>query len=116
MKYVCLVFSEPNNLGPQTETEAQNLVEEHLDYDESLRQSEHFVIAQALQPVETATTIRVRNGKVSITDGPFAETKELLGGFVLIEARDMDEAVQIASGIPSARMGCIEVRPVLDIA
>jgi hypothetical protein len=116
MKYVCLVFSEPNNLGPQTETEAQDLVEEHLDYDERLRQSGYFVVAQALQPVETATTIRVRNGKVSITDGPFAETKELLGGFVLIEARDTKEAVQIASGIPSARMGCIEVRPVLDIA
>lgn len=114
MKYLCLVYSEPNDLGPQTESQAQDLVEEHLDYDESLRKSGHFVIAEALQPMETATTIRVRNGKLSITDGPFAETKEHLGGFVLIEAKDMNEAIQIASGIPSARMGCIEVRPILE--
>jgi hypothetical protein len=70
MKYLCLVYSEPNNLGPQPEIEAQDLVEEHLDYDETLRKSGHFVIAEALQPVETATTIRVRNGKLSITQGP----------------------------------------------
>jgi hypothetical protein len=115
MKYVCLVYSEPNDLGPQTESEAQDLVEEHLDYDEDLRKSGHFIIAEALQPVETATTIRVRNGRLSITDGPFAETKEHLGGFVLIEAEDMNEATRIASGIPSARMGCVEVRAILDL-
>jgi len=115
MKYVCLVYSEPNDLGPQTEREAQDLVNEHLDHDESLRKSGHFVIAGALQPVETATTIRVRNGKLSFTDGPFAETKEHLGGFVMIEAEDGEEAITIASGIPSARMGCIEVRAIVDL-
>ncbi len=114
MKFLCVVYEEPSGLGPQTETEAQNLVNEHLDYDETLRQSGHWLIAQALQPVETATTVRVRNGKISITDGPFAETKELLGGFVLIEAKDMEEAVQIAAGIPSARMGFIHVRRVYE--
>jgi hypothetical protein len=115
MKFLCLVHEEPDNgLGPQTESEAQALVNEHLDYDETLRQHGHWITAQALQPVETATTIRVRNGKISITDGPFAETKEVLGGFVLIEARDMDEAIQIAAGIPSARMGFIHVRRVYE--
>ncbi len=114
MKFLCVVYEEPSGLGPQTETEAQELVNEHLDYDETLRQSGHWLIAQALQPVETATTVRVRNGKISITDGPFAETKELLGGFVLIEAKDMEEAVQIAAGIPSARMGFIHVRRVYE--
>ncbi len=115
MKFLCVVYEEPNNgLGPQTEQEAQELVNEHLNYDETLRQSGHWLIAQALQPVETATTVRVRNGKTSITDGPFAETKELLGGFILIEAKDMEEAVQLAAGIPSARMGFIHVRKVLE--
>ncbi len=114
MKFLCVVYEEPSGLGPQTETEAQDLVNEHLDYDETLRQSGHWLIAQALQPVETATTVRVRNGKISITDGPFAETKELLGGFVLIEAKDMEEAVQIAVGIPSARMGFIHVRRIYE--
>jgi len=114
MKFLCVVYEEPSGLGPQTETEAQELVNEHLDYDETLRQSGHWLISQALQPVETATTVRVRNGKISITDGPFAETKELLGGFVLIEAKDMEEAVQVAAGIPSARMGFIHVRRVYE--
>ena len=114
MKFLCVVYEEPSGLGPQTESEAQDLVNEHLDYDETLRQSRHWLIAQALQPVETATTVRVRNGKISITDGPFAETKELLGGFVLIEAKDMQEAVQVAAGIPSARMGFIHGRRVYE--
>ena len=114
MKFLCVVYEEPSGLGPQTETEAQELVNEHLDYDETLRQSGHWLIAQALQPIETATTVRVRNGKISITDGPFAETKELLGGFVLIEAKDMEEAVQIAAGIPSGRMGFIHVRRIYE--
>lgn len=115
MKFLCLVHEEPDNgLGPQTEQEAQELVNEHLDYDETLRQSGHWLYAQALQPVETATTVRVRNGKTSITDGPFAETKEVLGGFVMIEAMDMEEAIQIAAGIPSARMGFIHVRRVCE--
>ena len=115
MKFLCVVYEEPNNgLGPQTEQEAQDLVNEHLDYDETLRQSGHWVYAQALQPLETATIVRVRNGKTSITDGPFAETKEVLGGFVMIEARDMEEAIHIAAGIPSARMGFIHVRRVYE--
>jgi hypothetical protein len=115
MKFVCLVYSEPTDLGPKTDAESEALLDEHLDYDDVLREGDHYILSDALQPVDTATTVRVRGGKTSVTDGPFAETKELLGGFILIEARDMDEAVQLAAGIPSARMGCIEVRPVYDI-
>ena len=114
MTFVCIVYEEPSGLGTQTETEAQDLVNEHRDYDETLRQSGHWLIAQALQPVETATTVRVRNGKIAITDGPFAVMKELWGGFVLIEAKDMEEAVQVAAGIPSARMGFIHVRRIYE--
>ena len=85
---------------------------ECLAYAEFLNASGHMVAAEALEPVETATTVRVRNGKVSVTDGPFAETKEQLAGFYLVEARDLNEAIQVASKIPPARVGSIEVRPV----
>jgi hypothetical protein len=84
-------------------------------YDEEIRRSGHCVASEALQPVASATTVRVRNGKVSVTDGPFAETKECLAGFYMIEARDLNEAIQIASRIPPAALGCIEVRPIRPI-
>jgi len=82
---------------------------------ERLRSNGSLIAAEALQPVETATTVRVRNGRMSITDGPFAETKEQLAGFYLVEARDLNDAIQIASKIPPAREGSIEVRPVRDL-
>jgi hypothetical protein len=97
------------------ERELSALINESLAYDDELRNSGHFVEARALQPVETATTVRVRNGRVSITDGPFVETKEWLSGFVLVEARDLNEALRVAAKIPSARYGSIEVRPVRDL-
>ena len=84
-------------------------------FDNGIRASGHCVASEALQPVATATTVRVRNGKVSVTDGPFAETKECLAGFYLVEARDLNEAIQIASKIPPAAVGSIEVRPVRPI-
>jgi hypothetical protein len=115
MRYLCLLYSEENDLGPKTDEEAEALIEEHLAYDETLKQSGHYVIAQALQPGETATLVRVRSGKLSVTDGPFVETKEQLTGFFLIDARDLNEAIQVASKIPSARMGCIEVRPIWEL-
>ncbi len=86
-----------------------------MAYDDALRKAGHLVVAHALQPVEAATTVRVRNGKLSTTDGPFAETKEQLGGFILIEARDLNEAIQVAAKIPLARRGSIEVRPIREI-
>ncbi len=83
---------------------------------EALRQAGHYVAAESLQPVSTAATVRVRNGKVSVTDGPFAETKEVIAGFYLIEARDLEEATALAAKIPPARVGAIEVRPVRELA
>jgi hypothetical protein len=94
---------------------ADACTEESLAYDEALRRTGHLLAAQALQPVETATTIRVRNGKLSTTDGPFAETKEQLGGFLLIEARDLNDAIQVAAKIPMGRRGSIEVRPIKEL-
>jgi hypothetical protein len=109
MEYVCLVYLEEKNMDALSKSESEALTNESLAYDEALRRSGHFIVAQALQSVEMATTVRVRNGKISTTDGPFAETKEHLGGFILIKAKDLDEALQIAAKIPMARLGSIEV-------
>ena len=108
MKYLCLVYGEEQALA--------NMPDSHcLAYDEEIRRSGHCVASEALQPVATATTVRVRNGKVSVTDGPFAETKEFLAGFYMIEARDLNEAIQLAAKIPPATVGSIEVRPIRPI-
>jgi hypothetical protein len=115
MKYLCLVHLEEAKLHTLSEEDGDTLTNDSLDYDEELRRSGHFIAAQALQPERTATIIRVRNGKLSTTDGPFAETKEQLGGFVLIEARDLNDALQVAAKIPIARFGSIEVRPIMEI-
>jgi hypothetical protein len=114
MNYLCLIYSEhtEQELSSMPERELSALIDASIEYDDELRRSGHFVAARALQPVETATTLRVRNGRVSMTDGPFVETKEWLSGFILIEARDLNEALQVASKIPSARYGSVEVRPV----
>jgi hypothetical protein len=108
MKYLCLVYSEERELEAVADGEC-------VAYDAALRESGHCLASEALQPVQTATTVRVRNGRVSVTDGPFAETKEQLAGFYLIEARDLNEAIQLASRIPPARVGSIEVRPIRPI-
>jgi hypothetical protein len=115
MKYLCLVYDDEKNLDAMSESEFVGLVAQCLAVDEELRKDGHVIASEALQPVQTATTVRVRNGKVSTIDGPFAETKEQLGGFFLIEANDLEDAIQVASRIPSARLGSIEVRPVWDI-
>ena len=115
MKYLCMIYVDEKTLGALTKSESDALVAEALAYDEELRKSGHFIVAQALQPVQMATTVRIRNGKVSATDGPFVETKEQLGGFILIEARDLNEAIRLASKIPPGRLGGVEVRPVKDL-
>jgi hypothetical protein len=115
VKYVCLVYLVEKDMDALSTREADACTEESLSYDEALRRSGHLIAAQALQPVETATTIRVRNGKLSTTDGPFAETKEQLGGFILIEARDLNDANQVAAKIPMGRRGSIEVRPIKEL-
>jgi hypothetical protein len=115
MKYLCLVYHEESKVDALPESEYDAIVSEVLDYREDLRQSGHYITSSPLQSVQTATTIRVRNGKVAITDGPFAETKEQLGGFYLIEARDLNDAIRVASKMPPARLGCIEVRPLKEL-
>src|SRR5271168_4409892 len=96
-------------------SKSQALIDESLAYDDTLRKGGHFIAAQALESVQAATTVRLRNGKVSITDGPFAETNEQIGGFILIEAKDLNEAIQLASKIPVIRLGGIEVRPIKEL-
>jgi hypothetical protein len=108
MKYLCLVYGEEKQLESMPDGEC-------LAYDAAVRASGHCLASEALQPVHSATTVRVRNGKVSITDGPFAETKEQLAGFYLLEAGDLNEAIQLASQIPPARVGSVEVRPIRPI-
>jgi hypothetical protein len=115
MKYLCLVYYDEKNLDALSKSEFDALVGESLDYDDALRKSGHFVAANALESVRTATTLRLRNGRMSPTDGPFAETKEQLGGFILIEAKDLNEAIQLAGRMPSRRLGCIEIRPVREL-
>ena len=108
MKYLCLVYLEEQKLHAVPDRECQAC-------GTSLRGSGVLVAAEALQPIDTATTVRIRNGKLTVTDGPFAETKEQLAGFYLIEARDLNDAIQIAAKIPPAREGSIEVRPVREL-
>jgi hypothetical protein len=115
MKYLCLVYFEPHALEGLSGSDRAALDRDSLSYDEELQKSGHYVVSAALQPVGTATTVRMRGGKISMTDGPFAETKEILGGFIFIEARDLNEALRIAGNIPMARYGSIEVRPELKI-
>lgn len=115
MKYLCFVFYDENKRNALSEQESRALMEEALDYDDVLRKGGHFIVAHPLESVQAASTIRVRNGKVTITDGPFAETNEQIGGFVMIEARDLNEAIQLASKIPPARLGGIEVRPIIEM-
>jgi hypothetical protein len=108
MKYLCLVYLEEQKLHAVEDRECKVC-------GDGFRSSGVLVAAEALQPVDTATTVRVRNGKLSITDGPFAETKEQLSGFYLIEARDLNDAIQMAAKIPPAREGSIEVRPIREL-
>ena len=115
MKYLCMVFFDEKKLNALSKSELQALDDESLAYDETLRKGGHFLAAQALESVHAATTVRVHRGQVSVTDGPFAETNEQIGGFILIEARDLNEAIQLASKIPVVRLGGIEVRPIKEL-
>jgi hypothetical protein len=115
LKYLCLVYLEEKKLYALSKSESEALIEESLAYDEVLRKSGHYIVSNALQPVRLAATVRTRDGKAFVTDGPFAETKEQLGGFVLIEARDLNEAIRVAAKIPPGRLGCIEVRPIMEL-
>ena len=113
MKYLCLIYDDEAKTGAMPQDTADAFMQEYFSFTDAIRQSGHYLGGEALQPVSTATTVRVRNGRTSTTDGPFAETKEQLGGFYLIEARDLNDAIQVAARIPSARLGCVEVRPIM---
>jgi len=116
MKYLCLIYDEEKKLAEMPKGESDAFMGEYFSFTNGIRESGHYVAGEALQPVETATTLRMRSGRLSTTDGPFAETKEQLGGFYLIEARDLNDAIQVAARIPSVRTGSIEVRPVVDFS
>ena len=112
MKYLCLIYDNESTWANMSQADAEAMMGEYFAFTEAIKKSGHYIAGEALQPVQTATTVRVRNGKASTTDGPFAETKEQLGGFYMIEAKDLNDAIQVAQRIPSARLGSIEVRPV----
>ena len=108
MRYLCLIYGEEQKISEMDDRHC-------LACDHDLRERGQCIASEALEPVATATTVRVRNGRLSVTDGPFAETKEQLAGFYLIEARDLNEAIQLAAKIPAAEVGCVEVRPIRPI-
>ena len=115
MRYLCMVCYEQKALDNLSKPEYDALVAEALAYDDVLRKGGHYLYSGALQSVVTAKTVRIQSGKVVATDGPFIEAKEHIGGFIVIEARDMDEAVRLASKIPPACLGPIEVRPIQEL-
>ena len=116
MKYLCLIYDEEKKAAAMSKTEADAFMGEYFAFTEDIKKSGHYLGGEALQPVNTATSVRVRSGKMSTSDGPFAETKEQLGGYYLIEAKDLNDALQVASRIPSAKFGTVEVRPIQDFS
>lgn len=114
MQYLCLIYDNEASWAAMSEAEGAKFTAAYKAFTEEIKASGHFRAGEALQPTSTATTVRVRGGKTTTTDGPFAETREQLGGFYLIEAKDLDEATAIAARIPSALNGSIEVRPIMN--
>ena len=115
MRYLCLIYLDEKRLAAMPEEDMNELNRRHLELNDELLESGHFVEAEALQPASDTTCVRVRNGRTTLTDGPFAETKEMVAGFYVIEARDLNEAIQVAARIPSATFGTVEVRPCRDL-
>ncbi len=112
MRYLCLIYFDERRVGEMPGDAVRSLEAECVSYEDELRARGQLQAVEALQPTHAAITVRVRNGRATVTDGPFAETKEQLGGFYLIEARDLNEAIRVAGQIPPARLGAVEVRPV----
>jgi hypothetical protein len=112
MKYLCMIFYDEKKETAMSESEVQALTDQALDYDDVMRKGGHYITSGALEPTHASTTLRMGGGKFSITDGPFAETNEQVGGFIVIEARDLNEAIQVASRMPPALMGGVEIRPI----
>ena len=114
MQYLCLIYDDEQARWGRTREDLAKMREDYMSFTDDIRKSGHYVGGNALQPTSASTSVRVREGKMSATDGPFVETREQLGGYYLIEARDLNDALQVAARIPGARWGGIEVRPVLD--
>lgn len=115
MKYICLGYIEPNKFETMSESERNAMLDECFNYDDELRKKKHFAGGEALQGPQSATTLRWKNGKVSFTDGPYAETKEQIGGILILEARDLNEAIHLMSKHPGVKAGPFEIRPVADL-
>jgi hypothetical protein len=113
MKFICLICAE-TVMEQMAPADAEKHFQEYAEFTADIKKNGHFIGANRLTPANTAITVRVRDGKVSATDGPFAETKEQLGGYYVIEAKDLNEAIQVAAKIPGARFGCVEVRPIAE--
>jgi hypothetical protein len=113
MKYLLLIYESEAGFAGMSGEEQARIFEEYMVYTKNIKKSGNYIGGEALQAISTATTVRVKNGKTLTTDGPFAETREQLGGFYMVEAKDLDEAIQLAAGIPASRTGSIEVRPIL---
>jgi hypothetical protein len=112
MKYLCLIYDTEARWATMSKDEGERIMKEYFAFTDDIRKSGHMLAGESLMPTSSATTVRIRNGKLGTTDGPFAETKEQLGGFYMIEAKDLNEAIQIGGRIPGAKTGSIEVRPV----
>ena len=113
MQYLLLIYENEKAFGDLSEAEQGEVFGQYMDFSNRIRKSGNYVGGEALQPTSSATTVRVKNGKTLTTDGPFAETREQLGGFYLVEAKDLDEAIKLAAGIPGSGTGCVEVRPIM---
>jgi hypothetical protein len=114
MRYLCLIYDEEKKWAAMSKGETDAIMGEYFAFTEDVKKSGQYIGGEALQPVSTATSVRVRGGKMSTTDGPFAETKEQLGGYYLVNAKDLNDALQIASKIPGAKTGTVEVRPIQE--
>jgi hypothetical protein len=115
MRYMLLIYESEANLQKMTEEDGNRIMGEYMAFTDDIRRSGQYVAGAPLQPTPSATTVRVTNGKTLTTDGPFAETREQLGGYYLVEAKDLNEAIGLAARIPAARTGSIEIRPIMEI-
>jgi len=113
MQYLLLIYENEQIGAKMSKAEGEKFMQEYFTFTKNIQDTKNYLSGEALQPISTATTVRVRDGKISTTDGPFAETREQLGGYYLVEAKDLDEATKIAARIPSAKIGSIEVRPIM---
>ena len=116
MKYMLLIHDEEKKWAGLTEQERTRMMGEYMEFTRQIKESGHYVTGSQLHPATSATSVRVRDGKRLVTDGPFAETREQLGGYYLVEAKDLDEAIALAARVPSAKVGTIEVRPLVEAA